>query len=206
MGSNDGESDENPVHSVTLSNYSIGETEVTQALWKAVMGPNDNPSFKKGDNLPVESVSWNDCQYFIEELNQLTGKQFRLPTEVEWEFAARGGNRSKGYTFSGSNHIDDVAWYRDNSGYKIHEVATKSPNELNIYDMTGNASEWCQDRYGDYSSGAQTNPTGPTSGSDRVDRGGSWNNVAGNCRTADRHGGASTYSDNSRGFRIVLSE
>ena len=161
------DSDEQPVHQVTLSDYYIGETEVTQELWQAVMG--SNPSKFTGSGLlPVEKVSWDDCQTFITKLNV-----FRLPTEAEWEFAARGGNSSQGYKYSGSNNIDDVAWYTNNSNSKTHEVGTKAPNELGIYDMSGNVWEWCQDWDGSYSSSAQTNPTGPTSGAERVYRGGS---------------------------------
>ncbi len=167
----DASSNEKPVHSVTLSSYYIGKTEVTQALWKAVMG--SNPSNFRGDNLPVECVSWNDCQVFIRKLNSLTGQNFRLPTEAEWEFACRGGNNSRGYKYSGSNYIDNVAWYTDNSGRETHPVATKSPNELGIYDMSGNVWEWCSDRKGNYSSGAQVNPKGPYDESNRVIRGGS---------------------------------
>ena len=177
----DADSDEKPTHSVTLSSYSIGETEVTQALWQAVMG--SNPSYFSGSNKPVECVSWNDCQDFIRKLNALTGENFRLPTEAEWEYAARGGNKSRGYEYAGSNTLGNVAWYWDNipsqssesAGYGTQVVATKSPNELGLYDMCGNVWEWCQDWYGSYSSGSQTNPTGPSSGSDRVRRGGSWN-------------------------------
>ena len=176
--------DEKPVHSVTLSGFYIGKTEVTQALWKAVMG--SNPSYIKGDNLPVECVSWNDCQEFIRKLNALTGQNFRLPTEAEWEFACRGGNNSRGYKYSGSNYIDSVAWYDGNSGQTTHPVATKSPNELGIYDMSGNVMEWCSDWYGNYSSGAQTNPKGPYDGTDRVLRDGSWNYFAGICRSSHR--------------------
>ena len=177
---------EKPVHSVTLSSYYIGQTEVTQALWKAVMG--SNPSNFKGDNLPVEQVSWKDCQKFIKKLNQLTGEHFRLPTEAEWEFAAKGGRQSKGYTYSGSNNLYDVAWYTDNSGNKTHPVGYKQPNELGIYDMSGNVWEWCQDWFGFYSSSAQTNPTGPTSGYGRIIRGGCcFNDDATYCRTANRN-------------------
>ncbi len=176
--------DEEPVHSVTLSGFYIGKTEVTQALWKAVMG--SNPSCFKGDNLPVEQVSWDDCQEFIRKLNALTGQNFRLPTEAEWEFACRGGNNSRGYKYSGSNYIDNVAWYEDNSGWKIHPVATKLPNELGIYDMSGSVWEWCSDWYGTYSSGAQTNPKGPYDGSCRVRRGGSWIGNARGCRSSYR--------------------
>ena len=160
------------VHSVTLSDYYIGQTEVTQELWDAVMG--SNPSYFIGDNQrPVEMVVLNGCQEFIEKLNRLTGKNFRLPTEAEWEYAARGGNKSKGYKYSGSNDADAVAWYGNNSGGKTHAVATKQANELGLYDMSGNVWEWCQDWYGYYSSNSQTNPTGPSTGSYRVLRGGS---------------------------------
>ena len=155
---------EKPVHRVTLTNnYYIGKYEVTQALWQAVMG--SNPSYFKGDDLPVEQVSWNDCQDFISKLNAMTGKRFRLPSEAEWEYAARGGKKSRGYQYSGSNTLGDVAWYEGNSGSKTHAVGTKQPNELGIYDMTGNVSEWCQDWYGSYSSSPQTNPIGAVSGS-----------------------------------------
>ena len=164
---------EKPVHSVTLSDYYIGETEVTQELWEAVMG--SNPScFKGNDQRPVESVSWNDCQEFIKKLNQLTGKEFRLPTEAEWEYAARGGKYSREYKYSGSNDVGEVAWYSINSGDKTHPVATKKANELGLYDMSGNVWEWCNDWYGDYQSYSQTNPTGPSRGERRVLRGGSW--------------------------------
>ena len=192
---------EKPVHSVTLSSFYIGKTEVTQALWKAVMG--SNPSCWKGDNLPVECVSWNDCQEFIRKLNALTGLNFRLPTEAEWEFACRGGNNSRGYKYSGSNYIDNVAWYRDNSGDKTHPVATKSPNELGIYDMSGNVNEWCNDWYGGYTSGRQTNPKGPYDGSRRVLRGGSWN-IARDCRSSLRCHGGSTIRINFLGMRLAL--
>ncbi len=176
---------ERPAHQVTLSDYWIGETEVTEGLWTAVMG--SNPSYyKKGDNYPVEQVSWEDCQTFISKLNSLTGETFRLPTEAEWEFAARGGTQSQGYKYSGSNTIGDVAWYYDNSGSAKHPVATKTANELGLYDMSGNVWEWCQDRYGSYSGAAQTNPTGPTTGSYRVYRGGGWYFSAGYCRVSYR--------------------
>ena len=176
--------DEKPAHQVTLSTYSIGETEVTQALWQAVMG--SNPSDFKGDNLPVEQVSWDDCQTFISKLNTATGKRFRLPTEAEWEYAARGGSKSRGYKYSGSNTIGDVAWFHYNSGRKTHNVKTKQPNELGLYDMSGNVEEWCQDWYDSYSSGSKTNPTGPSSGSYRVHRGACWNNYARFCRSSHR--------------------
>ena len=193
---------EKPVHSVTLNSYYIGKTEVTQALWKAVMG--SNPSRFKGDDLPVDNVSWNDCQEFIRKLNSMTGQNFRLPTEAEWEFACRGGNNSRGYKYSGSNYIDNVAWYRDNSGFKTHPVATKSPNELGIYDMSGNVNEWCNDWYGGYTSGRQTNPKGPYDGSYRVFRGGSWINYARYCRSSDRNYLNPSDRDYKLGLRLAL--
>ena len=195
-------SDEKPVHSVTLSGYYIGKTEVTQALWQAVMG--SNPSYFEGDDLPVEQVSWDDCQEFIRKLNSLTGQNFRLPTEAEWEFACRGGNNSRGYKYSGSNYIDNVAWYDGNSGDKTHPVATKSPNELGIYDMSGNVWEWCADWYGDYSSGRQTNPKGPYDGSDRVFRGGGWFHYARICRSSDRYYYFPSFRFYCLGLRLAL--
>ena len=199
----DADSDEKPTHSVTVSSFYICKYEVTQALWKAVMG--SNPSNWKGDNLPVERVSWDDCQTFIRKLNALTGKNFRLPTEAEWEFAARGGNNSRGYKYAGSNNIGDVAWYDGNSGNKTHTVGTKSPNELGIYDMSGNVWEWCQDWYGSYSSASQTNPTGASSGSNRVLRGGSWRYYAGHCRSSFRNSSAPAGRNDDDGLRLVLS-
>ena len=175
---------EEPIHSVTLSSYYICKYEVTQALWRAVMG--SNPSHFKGDNLPVECVSWDDCQTFINRLNSYTGRNFRLPTEAEWEFAARGGNYSRHYKFSGSNYIGDVAWYHGNSGNRTHPVGTKQANELGLYDMSGNVWEWCSDWYGSYNSYSQTDPIGPNSGSFRVMRGGCWFNDVRNCRSAYR--------------------
>ena len=198
----DAYSGEKPVHSVTLSDYYIGKCEVTQELWETVMG--SNPSNFKGAQKPVESVSWNDCQEFVSRLNSLTGKNFRLPTEAEWEYAARGGNKSLHYKYSGSDNIDEVAWYNNNSGRSTHAVGTKSPNELGIYDMSGNVWEWCSDWYGGYSAGAQTNPQGPSSGSYRVLRGGSWINYAGNCRVSIRSYDDPGNSNINFGLRLVL--
>lgn len=189
---------EYPAHQVTLSDYYIGQTEVTQALWKAVMG--SNPSDSKGDNLPVEQVSWDDCQVFIQKLNQLTGKQFRLPTESEWEYAARGGRKSRGYKYAGDNDIGLVAWYEDNSGNETHPVATKQANELGVYDMSGNVEEWCSDWYDGYQSSSQSDPQGPSSGSDRVGRGGSFFFNARYCRVSNRE----YYTPDFRTFDLGL--
>jgi len=212
MGSNDSNDNQKPAHEVTLSSYSLGQTEVTQALWQAVMGT--NPSYFTGNlNRPVEQVSWNDCKTFISKLNSMTGKSFRLPTEAEWEFAARGGNKSQGYKFAGSNTVGDVAWYIANAGsgvgesstdYGTHVVGTKAPNELGFYDMSGNVWEWCNDWFGSYNEDAQTNPMGPTSGSDRVRRGGSWVNLAGICSVSSRVGNIPTGTGNGLGMRLAL--
>ena len=197
--------DDKPTHQVTLTNdYYIGKYEVTQALWQAVMG--NNPSNFKGDNLPVENVSWNDCQEFLIKLNSITGKTFRLPTEAEWEYAARGGKKSRGYRFSGSNDLYDVAWFTYTSGGKTHPVGYKQANELDIYDMTGNVWELCQDWRGSYSSSPQVNPTGVMSGARRVERGGSWTNTDEYCRSSFRHGSTPDFRCNNLGLRLVLSE
>ena len=197
--------DEKPVHQVTLTNdYYMGKYEVTQALWQAVMGK--NPSYFKGDNLPVNYVRWKDCQRFISKLNSMTGRKFRLPTEAEWEYAARGGKKSRGYQYSGSSNISDVAWYDGNSGDKTHPVGTKQANELGIYDMTGNVLEWCQDWYGSYYSSSQTNPTGATSGSARVSRGGGWNCNASYCRLSVRFYYTPDFRLDILGLRLALSE
>ncbi len=203
--------DEAPAHEVTLSPYSIGQTEVTQELWQAVMG--SNPSGFTGDlQRPVEQVSWEDCQEFIARLNAITGKQFRLPTEAEWEFAARGGIKSAGKTYAGSNNLDEVAWYYGNSyglgadspDYGTHPVATKYANELGLYDMCGNVYEWVNDWYGAYSDEPQTDPQGPETGLRRVTRGGSWysNELDSrvNCRNYESVGSRSY----SLGLRLAL--
>ena len=198
----DADSNEKPTHQVTLSSYYIGKYEVTQAEWQAVMGT--NPSCFKGDNLPVDCVSWDDCQEFIRKLNELTGKQFRLPTEAEWEYAARGGKRSYGVKYAGGSDIDNVGWYWKNSNSTTHPVGLKRPNELGLYDMSGNVYEWCQDWYGSYSSSPQTNPTGPATGNDRVLRGGNWNNTAGRCRLSYRHDFVPDIRDRNYGLRLAL--
>lgn len=191
--------DEKPAHEVTLSDYYIGQTEVTQALWEAVMG--SNPSDSRGDNLPVEQVSWNDCQEFIRKLNQLTGKQFHLPTEAEWEYAARGGRKSRGYKYAGGNDIGLVAWCYDN-GIGIHPVGTKQANELGIYDMSGNVWEWCSDWYDGYQSSSLSDPQGPSSGSRRVYRGGCCYNVARLCRVSIRNYNTPNYRGGDLGLRL----
>ena len=206
----DAKEDEKPAHQVTLSSYSIGETPVTQELWQAVMGT--NPSYYKGPQRPVENVSWNDCQEFIRKLYQKTGKQFRLPTEAEWEFAARGGKNSRGYKFSGSNNLSEVAWFGENSSHKTHPVKEKKPNELGIYDMSGNVWEWCQDWYDDnyYNNSRGKDPKGPRIGSYRVSRGGSWFRSwypdTRYCRLSHRNGGYPDNRETYYGLRLALSE
>ncbi len=198
------ESDEKPAHRVTLSDYYIGETEVTQALWRAVMG--SNPSYFKGDNLPVEQVSWDDCQTFIRKLNAATGKNFRLPTEAEWEFAARGGNKSRHTKYEGGSDLSSVAWSSDNSGRKTHPVAKKAPNDLGLYDTSGNVWEWCHDWYDKnyYSRSPSTNPCNNTKASYRVARGGSWSNYVGNCRVTFRGSSLPVIRNISLGLRLAL--
>ena len=195
--------DEFPAHTVKLDTFYIGQTEVTQDLWNAVMG--ENPSKNKGANLPLESVSWERFHDFLVKLNELTGKNFRLPTEAEWEFAARGGNRSNGYTYAGSDDINLVAWFYDNARYSYgRRVAQQQPNELGIYDMCGNNYEWCADFYGDYQSAAQTNPQGPATGADRVIRSGSWYTPASGCRNSSREYGGPDDVIVHVGLRLAL--
>ena len=213
----DCESNEKPAHQVTLSDYYIGKYEVTQGFWKKVMG--NNPSNFKycGDDCPVENVSWDDCQIFINKLNQLTGKRFRLPTEAEWEYAARGGNKANYQTkYAGSNALGEVSWYYQNcdvkytGGYEdngrklgTHTVGTKKPNALGIYDMSGNVWELCNDWYGDYSSGGVTNPKGAATGYLRVFRGGSW--YSSGHRVSNRPTNNPSHSNNDHGIRLVFS-
>ncbi len=192
-----------PAHQVTLDSYFIGKTVVTQALWKVVMGKNPS-EFNNNLQNPVEKVSWKDCQKFIKKLNELTGKNFRLPTEAEWEYAARGGKWSNGYKYFGSNQLDAVAWYKSNSEGMTHPVGQKSPNELGLYDMNGNVMEWCQDWFGIYSSEPQTNPQGPSSGSERVYRGGSWLNHDIYFGVSRRAYSSSSTKSNYIGFRLAL--
>jgi formylglycine-generating enzyme required for sulfatase activity len=210
-GDTEADSDEKPAHEVTLSDFYIGRFEVTQALWLAVTGswPGTAPSsgYGLGDNYPAYYVSWNDIQTFITALNQQTGKNYRLPTEAEWEYAARGGAQSEGYRYSGSNTLGDVAWYSSNSGYRAHAVGTKAGNELGIFDMSGNVWEWCSDWYSSsyYTSVAQTNPAGPVNGSFRVRRGGSWGGNAAACRVSYRNSYTPGYRNYNLGFRLACS-
>jgi len=192
-------------HQVTLSSFYIGKYEVTQGQWKAIMGK--NPSMFKGDNLPVDYVRWEDVQEFIVRLNAATGKQYRLPTEAEWEYTARGGNKTSFYRYSGSNIVDDVGWYKENSGKEMHPVGTKLPNELGIYDMSGNVWEWCNDFMNYYETHAQTNPQGPLKGIGgwHVYRGGSCNSKEKLLRVSYReHGGnIDNYHYKYTGFRLA---
>ena len=192
---------EYPVHEVSLSSFKICRYEVTQELWEAVMG--SNPSRNRGAKRPVDNVSWNDCQSFIKKLNSLTGKNYRLPTEAEWEFAARGGNYSQNNKYSGSYYADETAWHSGNSGNTSHNVGQKQPNEPGLYDMSGNVFEWCNDRYGNYSYNSQYNPTGPSSGNTRVGRGGGYNLGAKFCRVSGRTPGKTNYKSTSLGLRLA---
>ena len=220
MGSYSGGNDEQPVHNVTVSDYYMGEFEVTQAFWQEVMGTtvyqqrdkaNTSGSMRGvGANYPMYYVNHIEAEEFCGRLNQRfrgqlpAGYSFALPTEAEWEYAARGGNKTNAYTYAGSNYLSDVGWYTDNSSGSTHAVGMKRANELGLYDMSGNVYEWCADWYGSYGSSSQTNPRGPASGSNRVLRGGSWYNLASNCRAANRISGSPGDRDNSYGFRLAL--
>ena len=196
------EKGEFPTHSVTLHDYYLGETEVTQELWEEVMGY--NPANTIGASLPIENISWNDCADFIRELNNRTGKTFRLPTEAEWEYAARGGIYSRQCVYSGSDNAEEVGWVKSNCDGSTHPVGTRNSNELGIYDMTGNVCEWCQDWMSNYNSTDQVNPVGPNSGTARVGRGGGWCNSSLKNRVSTRFAGKTTYRDYNLGFRIAM--
>ena len=232
---------ERPAHSVTVNDFYIAKYEVTQGLWKSVMGSlpsgwlegqNVSSGYGMGDNYPVYYASWDDAQEFIKKLNAKTGRKYRLPTNAEWEYAARGGAESMGYKYAGSDNIKDVGWYMQNSGNKpidrnfdviedyleidvsgllitndnkTHAVGTKQPNELGIYDMAGNVSEWVNDRFEDYGSGARTNPAGPSTGDYRVFRDGAWGSPAHLCRVSSRGYCEPYYRNNTLGFRLALS-
>ncbi len=224
MGSNEGESDEKPVHQVTVSDFYIGKYEVTQKEWVEVMG--NNPSNWKGDNLPVECVSWLDAVDYCNKRSIKEGLQpcysgsgnslscnfnangYRLPTEAEWEYAARGGSNSKGYKYSGSNNLSEVAWWNGNSGSKTHPAGTKTANELGIYDMSGNVWEWCWDWYdsGYYAKSQSSDPQGVGSGRSRVLRGGSWCDNGSNCRVAFRNNYYSGNGSSYFGFRVLRAK
>ena len=197
----DAKDNEKPAHNVTLSDYYIGETEVTQALYEAVIG--ENPSDVKGADLPVVNVEWSDGDFFATKLSELTGRQFRLPTEAEWEYAARGGNKSQGYKYAGSNTLADVAWFDDIKG-GAHPVKAKAPNELGIYDMSGNVDEYCADDFAPYSKDSQTNPKCVLEAAEEITvRGGSFANSANDCRVS-RRGSSRGYVFASLGFRIAM--
>ena len=205
---------ESPKHKVTLDDFRIGKYEVTQKQWEAVMGSKVwelrnrlSPLLQlrgEGDDYPVYYVSLNDCKAFIAKLNSLTGKTFRLPTEAEWEYVARGGSHPNGKVYGDSDAVDDYAWYEDNSDNLTHAVGNKAPNSLGVYDMLGNVSEWCSDKYGKYRGGATTNPKGPSSGDDNVVRGGGWASTADNCRVSSRMAVDASVCGDDIGFRLVL--
>lgn len=195
---------EKPMHKVTLSHFAIAETEVTQALWTAIMG--DNPSYRRGDNLPVEQISYQDGLDFIDKLNKATGRNFRMPTEAEWEYAARGGQKSKGYKFSGSNNLDEVANFADNSHGNTQPVGSKKSNEIGLYDMSGNVWEWCSDWFSEYTNEDLVNPIGPITGTERCLRGGSWYSISRYCRVTNRHyNDPDVRYDYYRGMRLAYS-
>lgn len=206
QGTDEPDENEYPVHTVNLSSYYICQTEVTQELWKTVM--HDNPSLIIGDlSRPVDCVKWDMCQNFIAALNTLLENrvEIRMPTEAEWEFAARGGNKSQGYKYAGSNNADDVAWYDANSDGKTHPVATKSPNELGLYDMSGNLWEWCSDWQGHYRPAELTNPTGPDNGTHHIMRGGSWTYDPSFCRVSRRNYISSVIRASNCGLRLAMT-
>lgn len=202
----DADSDEQPTHSVTLSSYYMGKTPVTQRLWYVIMGsyPDISNTYGRGDDYPIYNVTYTQCEQFITKLNSLTNKKFRMPTEAEWEFAARGGNNNNKYKYSGSNTIGVVAWYGSNAGGKTHPVAQKEANEVNLYDMSGNVWEWCSDWYGNYSVTAQTNPKGTSSGPGKVIRGGGYDDLPTECRVSVRSNAPASNSFTTLGFRLVM--
>jgi len=204
MGNIAGEVDEKPENEIVIDGFAINKYPVTQYEWRMVMG--NNPSeFSGCDQCPVEMVSWNDAQRFIEKLNNMTGKKYVLPTEAEWEYAAKGGLQTNRYRYSGSDNIEEIGWYNDNSGKHPHPVGEKMPNELGLYDMTGNVWEWCQDWYHKnyYETQPKNNPIGPKAGGARVRRGGSWFTQARNCKTTTRNSVQQDYKDDIGGFRLA---
>ena len=208
-----GDEDEQPTHEVTLRNYKIGKTEVTVAQYRAFCRSTgksmpETPEWGWQDSHPIVNVSWYDAVAYCDWLSEKQGGLYRLPTEAEWEYAARGGQKSKSYTYAGGNDIWDAGWYEYHIGGHTRSVGRKNANELGIHDMTGNVWEWCADWYDAdyYSSSPSTNPRGPSSGSDRVLRGGSWTNSAANCRVVNRGRSNPSYSYSFSGFRVVLSQ
>lgn len=202
-----------PVHTVTLTDFYIGETEVTQEQWMAVMGRDNNPSYRKGNLLPVERVSWDDCHRFVNRLNKYLadelpqGYRFALPSEAQWEYASRGGLKNANNRYSGSNNLAQVSWYYDNSDLRTHDVRIKTANELGIFDMSGNVWEWCEDWFNEEFYAQNTEWTDPMNNQEatyRVQRGGSWNFAAPyhRCATRDRGSMHSRYED--CGFRVAL--
>jgi formylglycine-generating enzyme required for sulfatase activity len=207
MGSNNDTEMEKPVHSVTLGSYQIGKYEVTQQQWADIMGKNP-AKYSECPQCPVESISWNDILDFLQKLNSLSGKKYRLPTEAEWEFAARGGKKSIGYTYSGSNKAEEVAWLGLNSTSKTHPVGEKKQNELGIYDMSGNLYEWCSDFYDEtyYSRSPANNPVGAAKGSFKILRGGCWISPASSCDVTSRRRELPNPINDMHGFRLGLSQ
>ena len=206
----EGEANEQPTHQVTLKAFSIAKTETTVAQWRTFCNATgrqmpETPSWGWINTHPIVYVSWQEAVDYCDWLSDKTGELYRLPTEAEWEYAARGGNKSKGFKYSGAQSIDAVGWFTTNSNNQTQPVGIKRPNELGIYDMSGNAWEWCKDWYGPYAAEAQTNPRGPATGSYRVLRGGSWGNSASSCRVTFRSSRDPSYRINHLGFRVVLS-
>ncbi len=219
MGSAYGEDDEEPVHTVTLDRFYLGKYEVSQSEWMSVM--ESNPSHWRGENLPVESVSWFDALEFCNRLSLREGLEpcygnigyqtsfnpsangYRLPTEAEWEFAARGGNQSQGFHYAGSNYSDEVAWHNGNNNMQTHERGRKKPNELGLYDLSGNVWEWCSDWYGPYDWQDQTNPRGAYDGKEKVFRGGSWNFAESYCSVSNRGFNTPDNRYHNKGFRLA---
>lgn len=210
MGTDDEYSspDEQPVHKVTLSDYYLANVTVTQKQWAAIMGDNTlwDESYGKGDGYPANFISFEEVNHFIQKLNEYSGLRFRLPTESEWEYAACGGRHSQGFLYSGSNVPDEVAWHRGNADYKMHLSALLRPNELGLYDMSGNVWEWCSDYYGSYSTDDVTNPTGPATGTKRVVRGGSFTYDADYARCKARNCIAETNHSLAVGLRLAISK
>jgi sulfatase modifying factor 1 len=203
-----GDPDEKPLHTVTVSDFEISKTEITVRQWREYVNANqlkmpDPPAWGWIDDHPVVNVTWEEASAYCKWLSTKTGKAFRLPTEAEWEYAARGGAKGRGFIYSGSDNINDVGWVRDNAGGKTHPVAQKKPNELGLYDMSGNAWEWCSDFLDEYSAAAVNNPTGAAEGTFRIRRGGSWDDLSRRSRISYRMGNSPRRSYHSLGFRVV---